>query len=198
MIEATESAAAGHVLARAFRDNPGMLAVMRDDPPEVRQRLLDRAMAAYAEAYRRFGRIDVVRDDNGLIVATALSFAPGAYPPPFRFLLVAGRGFLPGGPRRIVRAVRVDRWMKKLHMAEPHWYLNMVGVLPEHQGRGHGGALVRDLTARADADRVPCYLETDKEDNVRIYERHGFHVTSRQTAPLDLDVWFMRRDRGVR
>lgn len=197
MIEASEISGAGHVLARAFRDNPGMLAVMRDDPPHVRQRLLDRAMTAYAEAFRRYGRVDVARDPSGTIVATALSFAPRAFPPPFRFQLITGRGFLPGGPRRIVRALRVDSWMKKRHIAEPHWYLNMLGVLPEHQGRGHGTTLMRALNARADADRVPCYLETDKESNIRIYERHGYRVTDRQTAPLGVIVWFMQRALGA-
>src|SRR3546814_17274715 len=40
------------------------------------------------------------------------------------------------------------------------WYLHYVGVRPDHQGQGHGGRIIRAQTAKADAEGLPCWLET--------------------------------------
>lgn len=67
---------------------------------------------------------------------------------------------------------KMDEW----HPEEPHWYLPLVGVEPNAQGRGLGGALMRHATARADADGMPAYLESSNPRNVSLYEHHGFEV----------------------
>ena len=53
------------------------------------------------------------------------------------------------------------------------WYLHYVGVRPEHQGKGHGGRLIRAQTANPDAEALPCWLETATVENVPLYERLG-------------------------
>ena len=45
---------------------------------------------------------------------------------------------------------------------------------------------------RMDAAREPAYLETDKPENVRFYQRFGFEVTSEATV-LSTANWFMWR-----
>ena len=67
---------------------------------------------------------------------------------------------------------KMDEW----HPDEEHWYLPIVGVEPNAQGRGLGGALMRHATARADAQGVPAYLESSNPRNISLYERHGFEV----------------------
>jgi len=54
------------------------------------------------------------------------------------------------------------------------WYLHYVGVRPEHQGKGHGGRIIRAQTAVADSEGLPCWLETATAENVPLYERLGF------------------------
>lgn len=56
------------------------------------------------------------------------------------------------------------------------WYLHYVGVRPEHQGKGHGGRIIRAQTAVADAEGLPCWLETATPENVSLYERLGFRT----------------------
>ena len=59
----------------------------------------------------------------------------------------------------------------------PHgrfWYLHYVGVRSEHQGKGHGGRIIRAQAAVADAEALPCWLETATPENVPLYERLGF------------------------
>jgi GNAT superfamily N-acetyltransferase len=53
-------------------------------------------------------------------------------------------------------------------------YLHFVGVRSVHQGKGWGGAIIRDGLARAYADGLPCWLETATPENVPLYQRLGF------------------------
>ncbi len=90
----------------------------------------------------------------------------------------------------------VDRVHARL-MTRPHWYLWALGVVPEAQGKGIGGALLQPVLAQADAEGVPCYLETQTEDNVRFYERRGFDVVAADELPgqrVSLPMWYMVRE----
>jgi ribosomal protein S18 acetylase RimI-like enzyme len=80
------------------------------------------------------------------------------------------------------------------HASMPHHYLSAIGVEPEHQGKGIGGALMRPMLERADSERLPCYLETHSETNVRLYQKHGFEISERADVPgHPLPVWGMLR-----
>lgn len=60
---------------------------------------------------------------------------------------------------------------------QEHLHLVFIGVLPAAQGRGLGGALLRERLARADAEGVPAYLEASTPRSRALYERHGFRDT---------------------
>ena len=91
-----------------------------------------------------------------------------------------------------------DAVAQKLHhqyAPQPHWYLSAIGVKPDRQGQGLGGALMLPILARADARALPCYLETHRESNVRLYEKHGFTVVCRAEVPEhSLPIWAMLRE----
>ena len=61
---------------------------------------------------------------------------------------------------------------------EEHWYLQMLATHPDWQRQGLGAALMHHMFERADAEGLPCYLETETEENVAYYRRHGFDVRS--------------------
>lgn len=54
------------------------------------------------------------------------------------------------------------------------WYLHFVGVRAAHQGKGHGGRIIRAQTVVADDQGLPCWLETATPANVPLYQRLGF------------------------
>jgi len=105
---------------------------------------------------------------------------------PFRFGLTGFARLLP-----------YEAMAQKLHhqyATEPHWYLAAIGVEPEEQGKGNGGALMQPILARADAEGLPCYLETHVETNVRLYQKHGFEIRCRSdVAGHPIPVWAMLR-----
>lgn len=192
-IEALEVEEAGGVLARAFRDNPGVRAVLQDDDAEARLRLVTPGMVSFVRGVRRYGTAECIKQ-GGRIVAVSLSFSPGGFPPPFGFEIMTAWGPLRAGLTRALRFLRVDQEMRSRHPTYPHWYLWFLGVEPELQGKGLGSELLRSLSARADTAGVPCYLETDKQSSVRLYEKNGYGVLSEETLrSADVKLWFMRR-----
>jgi GNAT superfamily N-acetyltransferase len=76
-----------------------------------------------------------------------------------------------------------------------HLHLAFLGVVPGAQGSGLGGELLRGRLSRADADRVPAYLEASSSRSRPFYERHGFRTTG---APIVLPdgprLWPMWRE----
>lgn len=59
---------------------------------------------------------------------------------------------------------------------EPHWYLSLLGVHPEHAGAGHGMRLLRATLHVVDATGMPAYLESSNRANDRRYAELGFEV----------------------
>ena len=78
-------------------------------------------------------------------------------------------------------------------LEEEHWHLGPVGVEPGFQGRGIGGAVMREVCRWLDQGGRLAWLETDKERNVRFYSALGFEVTTVDTV-LGVETWYMRRD----
>jgi GNAT superfamily N-acetyltransferase len=78
-----------------------------------------------------------------------------------------------------------------------HWFLDSVGVLPQYQGKGYGGKLIRAMLVRTDRESLPVYLDTMDEADVRRYEHFGFKVIDKSPVPkTNLINWSMLREPG--
>ena len=78
-----------------------------------------------------------------------------------------------------------------------HMYLQMIGVDPQHQGKGYAGKLIKPMLARLDEEKMPCYLETLDEKNVALYEHLGFKLIEESRIPgTPLISWAMLREPG--
>lgn len=76
----------------------------------------------------------------------------------------------------------------------PHWYLQLLGVDPEHQGQGHAGRLLESVFRRLDAQHAACCLDTETPENAVFYERFGFRVVEHYTIRRsEVDCWMMMR-----
>ena len=80
--------------------------------------------------------------------------------------------------RLLARILRGLAAMEANHPVEPDYYLPVVDLEPEWQGRGLGAALMRPVLDRCDAEKVPTYLEATSPRNRALDERHGFEVTA--------------------
>ena len=85
--------------------------------------------------------------------------------------------------------------MHAAHPTSAHWYLQGLGTEPHCQGDGLGSAVLQPVLRIADADQLPCYLESTKARNVEFYERHGFEVCSTIAVPNGgPTLWAMWRE----
>jgi len=75
---------------------------------------------------------------------------------------------------------KVDIYHKK-HLPSPHCYLFFIGVDPRHQGQGYGGQLIRPMIEWLDEKGMACYLNTQNEKNIGLYEHFGFRAVEQVT-----------------
>jgi GNAT superfamily N-acetyltransferase len=102
--------------------------------------------------------------------------------------LRAGLLFMPFrfGWQSFGRSIHLGSYLERLRQQSAptqHWYLMALGVAPSRQGRGLGRALLQPILTRADAEQVPCYLETFTERNVQFYQKLGFTVVVHDHIP---------------
>ena len=95
------------------------------------------------------------------------------------------------------RMLRFMDFAEKEHKAaatSDHYYVMTVGVLPERQGMGVGKRLMTNALETVDSNKMACYLETQNQNNVPIYQRLGFDVVSDKEIPKGgLHNWGMLR-----
>ena len=96
-------------------------------------------------------------------------------------------------PGDLERLQALDAAQAAFHPSEPHWYLGVTAVEPEHQGRGLGSAVLTHSLEVVDAARLPAYLESTNPRNVSFYERHGFAVIRAIPVSGGPDLTAMRR-----
>ena len=161
-------------LVAAFRDDRAVRAFYPTDLDYVRY--FPGFLTAFGgEAFNQ-GTVD--RDRHGY--AAALWFPPGALPNDAA-IMAHLQATIPA--RRLATLAAGMELQGRLHPEEPHWYLPWMGVEPEAQGMGVGAALLAVGLARADADRLPVYLEATSRRSAAFYARHGFEVKVVVEAP---------------
>jgi ribosomal protein S18 acetylase RimI-like enzyme len=74
-------------------------------------------------------------------------------------------------------------------------YVQVIGVAPKFQGQGFGSKLILATIEKGKQDGVPLYLETETENNVKMYEKFGFKLIKKINLPgIDLPMWEMIRE----
>jgi ribosomal protein S18 acetylase RimI-like enzyme len=104
-------------------------------------------------------------------------------------------GVARAAPRSFPAFARMGANAERLHPTERHWNLETMGIAPAAQGQGIGSRLIAPGLARADAQRLACYLTTGRAENLRFYRRFGFRVVAEGLAlvPGGPTAWGMRR-----
>ena len=162
--------AATEVLARAFATDPVMSWLVgpdRDAAPRLRH-LFGHSLGV--ELQRDDHLVDVV--DSGQAVALWHEVDQWKTPNPdvVKMIPPAVRTF----GRYLPRALRTLTGIERVHPEEPHRFLGYIGVHPDHQGKGFGGALLASMTEDCDERGVAAYLESSNPLNEPLYARHGF------------------------
>jgi GNAT superfamily N-acetyltransferase len=176
-------------LVRAFDDDPVVNWVLRQD-----------GMRSYAFDSLFRTCLCTLSLPHGEVLTTdgciggALWYPPGKAKIGFAHQLLLLPNLIRGASfRGLKRIIGVMNAMDKVHPTERHYYLQFIGVDPDHQGKGLGAALMQPVLERCDREGCGAYLENTKESNRVFYERRGFVVTGEidlgQGAPSCWAMW---------
>ena len=190
-----DAEALSDVLARAFSDDPGFAHVLPDERDRTERLRIFFETELHSVALPR-GLVWTTEE----LLGAAVWGAPDGWRVPLTASLRDGPAMLRAFGRRLPLALWSRLRMDAKHPKRPpHWYLAVLGVAPEWQGRGLGSLLMRPAFDEMDAARLPAYLETSTFRARTLYERHGFVVTGELNVPMGgPPIWLMWRDAEAR
>jgi ribosomal protein S18 acetylase RimI-like enzyme len=172
-----------------MRDNPLHVAAYGEDPAR-RLRCHARLMAGLFRHFHAQQPIAALED--GTVVGVTGVAPPGTCRPTAMQRLRLLPIMLGLGPRT---AARVGNWTSAWAAHDPddpHVHLGPLAVDAHLQGRGIGSRIMAEHCRRLEAGGDRGYLETDKAENVRFYERFGFEVVAEDEV-IGVRNWFMLR-----
>ncbi len=193
LLERSRIEAAAGVLARAFAGDP----LYRNVFPEDGTRLgkMNWLMTRMLRYGLRYGHVYTTPAVEGV----ACWFPPGHDRLGVGDVLRSGLYGLPfrlgvGPCRRLLAFMAFADEIRARRVPEPHWYLLLLAVDRPHRRKGLGGRLMGPILEEAAAGGTPCYLETEREENLGFYRRHGFEVVEEGREPTyGVRTWGLRR-----
>jgi GNAT superfamily N-acetyltransferase len=189
-----EIGTAAATLGRAFLNEPLMVFAIPD--LHTRRRLFRSYFSPGVRLALELGEVWCTDD----LSAVACWRRPGSGAPTAELLAAAGVHDQPVsiGAKAAERADPVYAHLaarqEQLGVPPDHWYLSMVGVEPDWQGRGLGSAVLRPVLDRARDAHEPVFLETLVPRNVGFYEKNGFEAIDHGVEPSSgLAYWLFLR-----
>ena len=186
-----EHAAVAATLAAAFRDDP-LFAWIHPDPAERVDRtqfFFDRIVEVLAQHDDTWAA-----ESSGEIEGAALWVPHGSPPMSEAEGEALGAALAERAGDDAERLFALMALSEQHHPHEPHEYLWFLGVQPERQGRGVGGATMAPVLARADRAGHRVYLEATSIRSKALYERHGFVAGTPISVDDSPPLWPMWRD----
>jgi ribosomal protein S18 acetylase RimI-like enzyme len=197
-LERAEVPDAARALVRAFEGDPALVSLFPD--PGRRAGALRAFLEVPVADAIDHGHADALVVE-GAVAGAAVWYPPGAYPFGLRRRLRALPRMLAvaaAAPREFRRLGRFGSNVDAAFPDDRPWYLCVVGVAPEAQGRGLGTRLLRPGLERCDAADGDCYLETDTPAAARLYERLGFETIEARARLLPGGPTHVRMRRPAR
>lgn len=178
------------VLARAFRDNPMNVRIHGPDPARrvranaagLRSLVLDQVETTEAR---------VITCDQAVVGGFVLA-RPGQNPLPGPSLRRRIECLCLQGGAAMAAWSRIGPALPDHRPHDAHWYVAVLGVDPDWQGRGMGGRLLAALGEIVAQDPRPVCLECDRPESVRFYRRDGFAVRA-QGVVHGIRCWCLGR-----
>ncbi len=106
------------------------------------------------------------------------------------------------GIKALRKMQALDKYIERKHKELApfkHWYLAMLAVDPQHQGKRYASRLLNEMLSYIDEESLHCYLETEGEKNVSMYQHFGFEVVDEFIVPGTKDklVAMLRKPKTI-
>ena len=80
------------------------------------------------------------------------------------------------GLKQLFSVLKVIHQIQAYHPTTPHYYLQVIGVLPQAQGKGYSSQLLKPVLDLCDQQGHAAYLETATPNNISLYRHFGFEI----------------------
>jgi GNAT superfamily N-acetyltransferase len=182
-------------VARAFLDYP--VSVFFEPDREKRRKHQPRLFARFLRSAILTGEVYATSPN---MEGVAMWFPSDAKPVSWWHRLFSGEMLAPLFTDKKTRERQMafghySSQVKKRVVPGKHWYLQILAVDPDYQGKGFSSRLLRPMLVRADREGIPCFLETQLAKNVELYKHFGFRVAEEGIIPgSNVYSWAMVRD----
>lgn len=186
---------AAMLYARAFRDQPTMVAAVGGDTVD-RLRFIQRAMRLFLP---RAGPLPLSAWRGGELVGVLGVQGPGEC----RFTAAKMLRILPRAPfcgslRAIPRLTRVLRDRDRHDLPEPHIHIEPLAVDPVANARGVASSLFEAVIERSEHEKLPIFAIADRPRMTKFGDAFGFEPVSEFESLGVRHIAGMRRVRGSR
>jgi len=178
------------ILAEAFYTDPFYQSIMPDN--SSRRQHLYWWMSIMADYAFKYGKIYYDQNLRGAALWA------GYKKPQLSDLKLALMGLIwhpvKIGVKSALKMMRITSKWTKVHktIQGQHYYLMILGVLPQWHKKGLGKALISPVLKDADRRGYVCYLETAKAENLIFYGKNGFEILEKSDIE-NVDCWMMLR-----
>jgi len=193
-IHKSQIKAASALLSQAFQDDPLFCyfvpdSVIRKNKLHYLMKTLTHYSVSYGEVYttsKNFEGVAVWLPSDKVEMNFWRGLKSGGLPIIFNL-----------GIRSTYRQLAISELMYDVHrrrISSPHWYLYLLGVLPELQRKGYAGNLMKPMLERADKEGFDIYLDNTKANNLPMYEHYNFKIIEEYKIPeTAISIWAMLR-----
>lgn len=192
LLRSQELEGAAQLVGRGMRDNPSNMRVFHVPNGEDRSSAMGRFFVPVLKGLYQRGLVLGASLSNRLVGVCAMA-RPGFCQPDTIEKTKVFPAAVIGNP--IATPLRILSWVDEWARRDPselHWHLGPVAVEPFLQGQGIGTAMLYAFCELVDCTEAYAYLETDKDENVRLYQRFGFTVVE-SAEVMGVPNWFMWR-----
>lgn len=188
-----EKGLAVDILTAAFHDYAAMQFFFEPDRSDY-DRKLRKMVDFFSEARLQLDLPPLIVLENGQPVAAAL-----VNPPSSSVFTADLRQRLDDLSQTVGSAVMdnllaYESTCEQMEPEAPHYYLGMIGVLPEHKGKGYARLIMKHLQQMVDNDpqATGLCLNTENPDNIPFYRHMGFDVIGEEDIG-PLHTWCLFR-----
>jgi len=186
---------ASKVLSQAFHNDPLMLYLFPDSTER------ENKLPSMMELLLRIGiKYGIVHTTSPKLEGIAVWFPSNkAKVTTWMGLLNGGISyFFKHGSKAVKKQNRFYNYIYSVHkhlIPSHHWYLSIIGINPQCQGKGLSRVLFDSMLNKIDDQNIPCFLDTNNEKNLPIYARFGFKILKEYEIPgTSIVNWAMIRE----
>ncbi|MEX2235139.1 MAG: GNAT family N-acetyltransferase [Cyclobacteriaceae bacterium] len=175
------------ILSRSFDKNPSVNYVVKPGPG--REHRIRKLMEYSYDMCNAFGQVWISEDGHGCTLILMSDRKRTSIRTLLWDLKLAVSAI---GLRRVGKVMNRESRIKAFHPTLPYSHLWFIGVDPDHQGKGSGSSLLKEVIEECERRQSPIYLETSVDRNLSWYKKFGFEIF--HTLDLGYTLYFLKRE----